>query len=268
MTKQEREALRRERTKLQRVVDALNQESDYEGRYAASLAYHAAIQGSTLMPSDSLQRDDYSKAFAVRRELIRDYVHTWFEVRPNFSGWIAKNPQQANAITAAAGSTYQRIISTSDDGAILVPERRARKNDTPLAKARYDAARLFMDLVASTLHSDVDKCRACNRYYLRRSAHPQVYCSSRCARATTAKKATNERREREAAEKLHLAIRERDLWESKQPKERNWKKWIASRNPELTSNWLTRAVNQGKLSPPRSCERTTGERNLEGKTDG
>src|SRR5271157_722649 len=104
-----------------------------------------------------------------------------------------------------------------------------------------------------TLNPEWDKlagpCERCRRYYLKKRASQKVYCSRRCGNAATAVARTRERLAREHAEKLRRAQAVMRKWTTARTKD-DWKVFVSKREPDITSKFLTRAVNKGELRPP------------------
>lgn len=118
---------------------------------------------------------------------------------------------------------------------------------------RY-AALLFH---VGTLNPEWDKiagpCARCKRYYLKKRASQKVYCSRRCGNAATAVVRTRERLAREHADKLRRAGDAAQKWakEWRQSRTRkDWKQRVSEIEPDITTKFLTRAVNKGELKTP------------------
>jgi hypothetical protein len=98
-------------------------------------------------------------------------------------------------------------------------------------------------------------CPRCQKYFVRQTAKPSIYCSRRCASQDTAIKRTNEVRREHHEQKLRVAREAITEWEKllRQGRMRKpWKEWVAEydRDAEITTKFLTRAVNQGELHAP------------------
>jgi hypothetical protein len=120
-----------------------------------------------------------------------------------------------------------------------------------------------------TLNPETDKlggpCPRCEKYFIRKTAKQSVYCSHRCASQATAIKRTIEIRQEQHDKKLEIAREGIIEWEKLRRKRRvkeGWKEWVAAYNPaaEITTRFLTRAVNQGTLQAPSIDERRTNGR--------
>jgi hypothetical protein len=96
-------------------------------------------------------------------------------------------------------------------------------------------------------------CPRCKAYFIRKTAKQSIYCSHRCASQDTAVKATIRARQQQHEEKLARAERAKAEWERLSKKGRTkkaWKEWVAKAERDITTRFLTRAVNKGELLPP------------------
>jgi hypothetical protein len=97
-------------------------------------------------------------------------------------------------------------------------------------------------------------CPKCGKYYVRRTRQQSVYCSHRCASQATAIRRTVELRQQMKEQKLAAAkegIAKYEELVTRRRARHGWKEFVAAHYPEITSKFLTRAVNQGKLHPPK-----------------
>jgi hypothetical protein len=92
-------------------------------------------------------------------------------------------------------------------------------------------------------------CARCGNYFIKKRATQNVYCSRRCGNAATAVARNRERIEEERNDKLLRAKAALHEWRSATTQE-DWKHWIAKRT-KIDPRFLTRAVNQGDLVPPK-----------------
>jgi hypothetical protein len=127
--------------------------------------------------------------------------------------------------------------------------------DTPMTRDELlkDEPRLmFMQLLVNPLRDklSVAPCARCDKYYLKRRANQKVYCGQRCGSITSAKKATRERLATERTEKLGKAQELAQRWATART-DKDWKEWIHTKNQEITPKWLTIAVKNYGLRPPK-----------------
>jgi hypothetical protein len=94
-------------------------------------------------------------------------------------------------------------------------------------------------------------CERCGRFYIKNTKRQKTYCSRVCGTADTALTATQKRRQAGYSRKLMIAQRATEQWSTKGSPRTSWKKWVtAHTKKEITQQWLTRAVNSGKLAAP------------------
>jgi hypothetical protein len=92
-------------------------------------------------------------------------------------------------------------------------------------------------------------CRRCDRYYIKKRASQNVYCSRRCGNAATAVLRTTERLAKEREDKLERAGAAIKTW-SRAATRQDWKRWVANKTG-IDLRFLTRAVTKGDLMPPK-----------------
>jgi len=124
---------------------------------------------------------------------------------------------------------------------------------------RTEAVALFFQFITGPLQSDVGRCKRCLRFYWNQWGHSdKEYCGKRCASRDSATHTTQRRRSEQRQGKLRAAQRAIKKFEQL-PREKSlrhsptWTKWVAGEaGPEVTPNFITRAINKGELKPPRS----------------
>jgi hypothetical protein len=122
-----------------------------------------------------------------------------------------------------------------------------------------EAARFFLTLIWNAQNEKLGgPCAGCGRYYIRRTAGNTTYCSRSCGTRATAIAATIRKRAGHHEDKLRRARAGIEQWVKQQRKaqqQRNgrtkeWKEWVSTLEPDITRNFLTRAVNKGELTAP------------------
>jgi hypothetical protein len=96
-------------------------------------------------------------------------------------------------------------------------------------------------------------CPRCKKYFVRKTAKRSIYCSRQCASQSTALAATAKARQQQRTEKLkraESAIAEWDRLKNKGRTKATWREWVSAYDPEITAQFLTRAMNAGELTPP------------------
>jgi hypothetical protein len=92
-------------------------------------------------------------------------------------------------------------------------------------------------------------CARCGSYYVKKRASQKVYCSRRCGNAATAVIRTREKLAAKHTDKLRRATAAARKWTTTRTS-LDWKRWVSDIEPDITSKFLTRAVNQGVLKSP------------------
>jgi hypothetical protein len=97
----------------------------------------------------------------------------------------------------------------------------------------------------------------CGHYFLKTNMRRRFYCDAKCRMAIGAKKATRKRADMERENKLMRGNRAAREW-MKSRTALDWKKWVCRAEPDLSSKFLTRAVNRGDLQAPLRRYETQG----------
>lgn len=187
------------------------------------------------------RRRDYGP---VQRELRR-LVEAWRQSGPNVARLLREDPvlaKEANHLRAFLIPTKESWgrITFMWDSETLGP-------GDPLEVALG----LFFSFLANPYNRDLcGPCRHCGRYFVRGTQRPRAYCSKNCGLKHTSRIAVGMRRQREWDEKLKLTIASIERWRRGRQSQ-DWKSWVTANNPEITKNWLTRAVNAGLLEEPK-----------------
>ena len=90
----------------------------------------------------------------------------------------------------------------------------------------------------------------CGKYWLLKKGKLRPsYCSRQCCQRASATEYTRRRLEKERADKLERAEKAARRWRTARTKN-DWKIFVLKQEPDITSKFLTRAVNKGELKPP------------------
>ncbi len=218
--------------------------------------------------------DAVNKPGADALQMICDGLNDWptdpanLELRRLIAAWHKSGPN-LKAMLGADPALSQNLMS--DFRALYYPTESGRAHilfspHGDPQDVHSDARARFMWI---TLSPDWNKfggpCPRCGKYFIRKTAKQSVYCSRRCASQDTAIKRTTEVRQERHLHKLNVAkeaiIEWGKLWKRGRVK-KGWKEWVAAYNPhaEITTRFLTRAVNQGALEAPSIEERRTNGR--------
>jgi hypothetical protein len=132
---------------------------------------------------------------------------------------------------------------------------------------RTEAVVLFFQFITGPFQKGVERCKRCRKFYWNQWGHRnKQYCGKLCATRESATRATQERRSEERQGKLRAAQRAIRRFEQLPRETRfrhssTWTKWVAGEaGLEVTTNFITRAVNTGELNRPetlRSAKRLT-----------
>jgi hypothetical protein len=193
---------------------------------------------------------------------LRRLLNAWKQSGPNLKLMFEADP----ALREDLESRYfaQRIYPTDSGRAFiyLIPYAIARGVGEALSpEAEIHVARsLFMSI---TLNPEWQKfggpCPRCSRFFVRKSLKQSVYCSRRCASQRSAIEAIIKRRTKKRTLKLRLAEKTITEFEALRKRRRitkTWKEWVVDRHPEITTWFLTRALNNRELEAPSVKERT------------
>jgi hypothetical protein len=127
---------------------------------------------------------------------------------------------------------------------------------------RTAAVALFFQFVTGPLQSEVGRCKRCQQFYWNQWGHSnKEYCGKRCACRDSATLTTQKRRSEERQKKIRAAQRAIKTFdelseETRSRLSRTWTKWVAREaGPEVTPNFITRAINRGELRRPATIAR-------------
>jgi hypothetical protein len=199
-----------------------------------------------LGPADALRRE---RRIKETPPLLRKLVERWQSSGPDVSKFADDNPQEWKDVTSQFQKGMElnpiRLMGAPGGGVGLA------MNSNPQPEPYDEALRLFIQLLLNPECSRLaGPCDRCGNYYIRGSAKNKIYCSRFCGTRATAIAATNKKRQMEADAKLKRAARTAQKWLGVNTK-LDWKTWVNQREPDITTNFLTRAVTKGKLKEPR-----------------
>jgi hypothetical protein len=191
---------------------------------------------------------DYTEMQTELRRLVR----LWMESGPNLARLFEKEPELRRR-TMHGMST---LVPTGSGAGILMwmptPE------DEKLGSQKDGALSFFFFLITNPYwYLLAGPCKRCGKYYLKKTRRRSVYCSRKCAWTRTAFDAVRRRREKLQAAKVDRADALIGKWKKKKRRQ-NWKDWVVSQagiESGITKNWLTRAVNEGRLPDPTALAR-------------
>jgi hypothetical protein len=213
-----------------------------------------ALNGEKLFyPGPREEFADYDRMLRETPPQLRELVDAWLASGPNLRKFKKSHPKMWEAV-----SEYWRITPTvlvsadsTGGGAAIAhcPE--------PGRNSYEEALRFFVWLITNPeCERLAGPCARCGTYYIRirRSVRNKVYCSRSCGTRATALAAMGKKRNEEHASKLREAARAIRKWENSPTKD-DWKAFVIRRG-HMTARFLTRAVNNGELKPPRKGKNT------------
>jgi hypothetical protein len=177
---------------------------------------------------------------------LRRLIAEWNRSGPNLLTLFKENPELQASCTA--GTTL--LIPNRDGVAQLAwfPGPAGHKNGSQKDVALTRFIHFLVNPLAPTLGGP---CERCGRFYIKNTKRQKIYCSRQCGTANTALTATQKRRQAGYSRKLIIAQRAIEQWSQKGSCRTSWKKWVSAHTKkEITQQWLTRAVNSGKLAAP------------------
>jgi hypothetical protein len=103
-------------------------------------------------------------------------------------------------------------------------------------------------LIHSDPHHLGGPCPRCGKFFLK-TRRARLYCSHTCASLHTAMISTKRSRQAEHERKIQVAARSIQHWK-KSSTYPTWQIFVTNKEPDISARWLTRAVNNGELTPP------------------
>jgi hypothetical protein len=175
------------------------------------------------------------------RESLRNIVKEWNDSGPNLCKMFKANPEierrvcnsfRISVIPSVSGGAHVQILS--------VDCVRAMDSRDPYFIFAALTLSPYLDLFAGP-------CKRCDSYYIKKRKNQGSYCSRKCANAATAIVTSQKKRDIDHKIKLLKASEALTVWErTKSPRSNDWKEYV-SQSANLTSKWITRAVNKGEL---------------------
>jgi hypothetical protein len=178
----------------------------------------------------------------VQRELRR-LVREWFDSGPNVSKLLNADP-----MVDQVAQIFRPYFIPTQCGTARLAYLKVQEY-IPNVKPLEIALGLFLKFLINPYNEMLGgPCKKCDNYFIKKTKRQKVYCSKQCGHRNTARLVNRKRRQREHLKLLKLAKQLISEWH--QAKTRmDWKKWV-SRDPQITKNWLTRAVRKGELVEP------------------
>lgn len=139
------------------------------------------------------------------------------------------------------------LVPTESGGAMLAFS--PSTYDSGLPRVEAAALHFFMNFLIDPRWDRLGgPCARCDCYYIKNIVRQNKYCSPECRRNSTATAATRKALDRQKKEKLECAEEAIKLWQ-RGLRQQRWKEVVAQ-HCGVTPGFLTRAVNQQRLSEP------------------
>jgi len=196
-------------------------------------------------------------AINVYREVLRDFADTWIACGFNVRKWSRREKLQE--------ALRNRDVILKPGSPPTVYFETAWSED-PAGHGLAYGAWLFFKFVTSPSFDLLGQCVKCGRYFVgKRKRLVRKYCSGKCGRAATAKKAVRDKHGKERSVKLDACRRAITSFLQKSPAFRErlqpgWKQWTAANATKLllpgkypctvTPTFITREINSGRLNVP------------------
>ncbi len=211
-----------------------------------------ALNGDDLfaiqVPADEQEWQHYDELRRETPHKLQHLVHSWTE-----SGRDLQSMWHRSYETALLIDEFYQVhplqMAWQSTGNVLVHTFL----DHHLRTAEEEAARFFLTLIFNPLKDELrGPCPGCAKYFIRQTARNKTYCSRSCGARATAIAATMRKRAEDREDKLQrsrAAIRRFEQQHKNRTKV-DWKKFVSMCEPDIKSNFLTRAVKQGELESP------------------
>jgi len=191
----------------------------------------------------------------TRRSEMRRLFEAWRCSGPDVRKLVRTHPELRPYIFGTEGVTQWRahpILLGS--GIRVMVEPYADTRPTNREELIHDETRLmFMHFLMNPLRDKIlGPCarKNCDRYFRRRREADTKYCSRKCAQLQAGADSADKRREEERKEKVSRAERSIQRW-LKAKTNLEWKVFVHQEQPDITPKFLTRAVTNGHLHPPK-----------------
>jgi hypothetical protein len=184
------------------------------------------------------------------REELRALAKEWLAAKANWSRFLKKR-LLANKPVFTRGTFY---ISAQGRTPVMIPSGLDEGTEAQGAFLQFILHPDHRQLAGPCLRD------GCGRYFLRKTAHPKVYCSSRCASLDTAIDTMRRKRKDihdQLVDQTKIAIAR---WERKPVAKITWEEWVAreveywvedeKRDWKITPRMIRGWVENEELKPP------------------
>jgi hypothetical protein len=186
---------------------------------------------------------------------LRSLVEKWKASGPNLQVMFAEDPELRRR--TRHGTT---LLYPGTDGkgylewSAVTPDAHLLSTKADFRPPQDKALRYFMNLITNPDWVLLGgPCGRCGDYFLKKTNRKRVYCSKKCGSTATAVPFIQRKRQQEKADKIRLAQTSIGKWQEAK-RRMEWKRWVTIET-RLTARWLTRAVNEGFIQPPKSFQK-------------
>jgi len=169
---------------------------------------------------------------------LRALVDEWLNAKASWHRFLESRLKARKPVPFFEG-TFR--ISAQAQTPFMIPS--ASKDAT-------EAQGIFLRFILNPDHKQLaGPClrKACGRYFLRKTAHPKVYCSSRCASLNSAIDSMKRKREKIQEGLIGEAQKAVAQWSLSPLKRISWEDWVAGKVTEWAEN---EALLNQKTRPP------------------
>jgi hypothetical protein len=174
---------------------------------------------------------------------LRTLIERWNESGPNLERLFARYPK------------LKHVCSNGRTELLATPTGRAWLDWKPDPQSlnpkswKYAAVCQFVQFITNPACERLGgPCARCRKYFVKRRASQNKYCSRKCASSATAVSSTEARRKVDHANKI-AQVEAQIAAFIQSGSSGDWKRWIARRGA-ISVSWLTRAVNRGWITAP------------------
>lgn len=200
-------------------------------------------------------------------DALAKLVTEWQKSGPNLAKMMAANLPLWRTLAGSCNATWT-ITKTGGASIHLAPGIALPKfghGSTRAEKTEAEAVILFYLLTLGPWEKLGGPCPRCKKYFIKKRANHKIYCGRRCGSLASAAVSTRRKLDEDRANKIERARKAIQEWDDLKSRPAiEWKRWVHKREPDITSKWLTRAVNdyeKYKLEPPKKEGRHATRKN-------
>lgn len=196
---------------------------------------------------------------AIRRAEMRKLFEAWRSSGPDVHKLLRSNPEIPEFLFGKGGVPKWRAHPVPSGTGIRIMVE-PMEPDPPKDRTEFilqEARGMFMHFLMNPLRSEIlGPCARskCDRFFRRRRKADTKYCTRECAQLQAGANSADKRRQDEHEDKLRRAKKSIQRWRHIKTR-LDWKASVHEQEPDITSKFLTRAVNKGLLEPPPEGKR-------------